>query len=87
MGDVPLTTASHGSKSTTLEGLKMSKLVGVDTGQVENETFLFPESRPEQVGTQLGPECANCGDCLGGNDGPTYCRECGLWAYLDDWQP
>ena len=59
MGGVSLAITSHRSKSTTLEGLKMSKLGGVDTRQVESET------RPGQVGTQpeleLGSRCANCG--------------------------
>lgn len=47
-----------------------------------------PETRPEPE-PEREPEsgCANCGDRLGDNDGSTYCRECGLWAYLDDWQP
>jgi hypothetical protein len=73
MGDVPLETVSHGGKSTTLEGLKMPKLAGVGTGQVE------PETRPEQAGTQLEMMCVNCNGLLSDNNGLIYCRECKPW--------
>ena len=90
---VPLATASHGSKSTTLEGLKMSKVGGRSTGQVDPETRpetgqeqlpLWPQLERDYPGVRLPEGCTTCGRQLREKDGSTHCRRCSIRAY---WQP